>query len=83
MKPSGTDAPDLDVWIEVETPEQIAFSYSVAGIGSRGAAALIDVLICVGTLIALFITLLLVGQYLGGHPSKNPVPASTSWAVAV
>lgn len=36
----------LDRRVEVETPEQVAFSYSVAGVGSRAAALLIDYAIC-------------------------------------
>ena len=76
------EAPDLDVWVEVETPEQIAFSYSVAGIGSRGAAAVIDVLICVGTLLALFFILYLL-LVRGTHTTKEPVPATGAWLVAV
>jgi uncharacterized membrane protein SpoIIM required for sporulation/uncharacterized RDD family membrane protein YckC len=31
--------------IEIETPEQVIFSYTVAGVGSRAAAALIDYLL--------------------------------------
>jgi uncharacterized RDD family membrane protein YckC len=43
----------LDATIDVETPEQVVFSYTLAGIGTRGAAAMIDLLImflAVGTL---------------------------------
>ena len=36
----------LDRRVEIETPEQVAFSYSVAGVGSRAAALLIDYAIC-------------------------------------
>jgi len=41
--------------VEVETPEQVVFSYSIAGVGSRAAAALIDYLICLmpGALLAI------------------------------
>jgi len=42
----------LDQRVDVETPEQVILSYTVAGVGSRIAAALLDYLIC---------TLLLVG----------------------
>ena len=37
--------PSLDATIDVETPEQVAVSYTLAGVGTRGAAALIDLLL--------------------------------------
>ena len=40
----GVDA--LERRVEIETPEQVTFSYSVAGVGSRAAALLIDYAIC-------------------------------------
>jgi uncharacterized membrane protein SpoIIM required for sporulation/uncharacterized RDD family membrane protein YckC len=51
----------FDQMVEVETPEQVAFSYSVAGVGTRAAAALLDYLICLvpGTLLAFAVTPLL------------------------
>ena len=32
----------LEQFVDVETPEQVVFSYTIAGIGSRAAAALLD-----------------------------------------
>jgi uncharacterized RDD family membrane protein YckC len=43
----------LDQVVEIETPEQVVFSYTVAGIGSRAAAALIDHGIIVAVIIAI------------------------------
>lgn len=43
--------------VDVETPEQVVFSYSVAGIGTRAAAAVVDMLI---TLTGTFLTFLLI-----------------------
>ena len=42
----GVSPDALDRRVEIETPEQVAFSYSVAGVGSRAAALLIDYAIC-------------------------------------
>ncbi|MES3034558.1 MAG: stage II sporulation protein M [Gemmatimonadota bacterium] len=45
--------PSLDATLDVETPEQVVVSYTLAGIGTRGAAALIDLmllLVLVGSL---------------------------------
>ncbi|MGH7471315.1 MAG: stage II sporulation protein M, partial [Longimicrobiales bacterium] len=50
----------LDQVIDIETPEQVVFSYTVAGIGSRSAAALIDHLIIIGSLILLALFYLFV-----------------------
>ena len=38
----------LEQRVEIETPEQVAFSYTIAGVGSRAAAALIDYAIISG-----------------------------------
>ena len=48
MKP---DNRSLEQSVEIETPEQVAFAYTVAGLGSRSAAALIDYLICIAIVI--------------------------------
>jgi uncharacterized membrane protein SpoIIM required for sporulation/uncharacterized RDD family membrane protein YckC len=48
-------APSLEQRVEIETPENVAFSYTVAGIGSRAAAAIVDQLIIWFIIIALFI----------------------------
>jgi uncharacterized membrane protein SpoIIM required for sporulation/uncharacterized RDD family membrane protein YckC len=39
--------PALDATLDVETPEQVLVSYTLAGIGTRGAAALIDLVLMV------------------------------------
>src|SRR5687767_254551 len=43
----------LDLLVDVETPEQVTFSYTIAGVGSRAAAALVDGGICVALYLAL------------------------------
>jgi uncharacterized membrane protein SpoIIM required for sporulation/uncharacterized RDD family membrane protein YckC len=80
IRAQTSGAPSLDVFLEVETPEQIALSYSVAGIGSRGAAAVIDTLISFGTLVALGIIAGIAASYMGTSIGKlNP---SSAWIVA-
>lgn len=52
--------PALDATLDVETPEQVIVSYTLAGVGTRGAAALIDLLIMFvlgGTLVYLAVLL--------------------------
>jgi uncharacterized membrane protein SpoIIM required for sporulation/uncharacterized RDD family membrane protein YckC len=70
----------LDVSVEVETPEQIALSYSVAGIGSRGAAAAIDTLISIIALVVLTLFTGIAASYAGLKLGKlNP---SAAWVMA-
>src|SRR5688572_13276149 len=54
---SGAQRDPLDQTVQVETPEQVAFSYSIAGVGSRAAAAIMDYLLCLapGALLATFL----------------------------
>ena len=74
------DSPSLDVSLEVETPEQIALSYSVAGVGSRGAAVVIDTLISFGILVVLALVMGIAASYAGLTFGKlNP---SMAWIVA-
>ncbi|MGI8508782.1 MAG: stage II sporulation protein M [Gemmatimonadaceae bacterium] len=72
----------LDIWVDVETPEQIEFSYSIAGIGSRGAAAALDALICVASLITLFIVAAMAVGYFGLTGGLDVVARSTAWIFA-
>lgn len=82
QQPSVTHATDpFDLMLQVETPEQIAFSYSVAGIGSRGAAALIDTLICLGTLTVITIALSLIALAFAG--SERGDPGDAAWFLAI
>ena len=53
--------------LEVETPEHVLLDFEIAGIGSRALAALIDLAIIVGSLIAVYLLLrLLAGFGVGG-----------------
>jgi uncharacterized membrane protein SpoIIM required for sporulation/uncharacterized RDD family membrane protein YckC len=70
----------LDISVEVETPEQIALAYSVAGIGSRGAAAALDSIICFVTLALLALILLFTAGYAGVHLGK--ANTSAGWIMA-
>jgi uncharacterized membrane protein SpoIIM required for sporulation/uncharacterized RDD family membrane protein YckC len=73
----------LEQYVDVETPEQVVFSYTVAGVGSRAAAALIDTLICV----VAFVALVVLAGYLSGAFDSGRVRTGSSssgqWAAAV
>ncbi len=45
----------LEQLVDIETPEQVVFSYTIAGIGSRAAAALIDYLLCLTLIFAIWV----------------------------
>jgi uncharacterized membrane protein SpoIIM required for sporulation/uncharacterized RDD family membrane protein YckC len=47
--------------VDVETPELVILTYSVAGVGSRVAAGLTDLLICMGMLFAIAVTVVMLG----------------------
>src|SRR5436190_23589072 len=42
--------------LDVETPGLVVFSYTIAGVGSRALAAVIDSLLCVGAILAILFT---------------------------
>ncbi|MDQ6887024.1 MAG: stage II sporulation protein M [Gemmatimonadota bacterium] len=73
----------LELLVDVETPEQVVFSYTVAGIGSRAAAALIDYLISFGALLLLWILLALLSPALSSDGGDAVDRMSGSWAIAI
>ena len=48
--PGQLPRPSLSQTVDVETPELVVLSYTVAGVGSRATAAFIDYAICIATL---------------------------------
>jgi len=68
----GTEA--LEQFVDVETPEQVVFSYTIAGIGSRAAAALIDY--AIGLLLSIVLAI-------GAVPFLRRSGESKPWFVAL
>ncbi|HMI58570.1 MAG TPA: stage II sporulation protein M [Gemmatimonadaceae bacterium] len=72
----------LERRVEIETPEQTILSYTLAGVGSRAAAALVDLFII---LVAQFVLFLLIQQI--GSAARSHVASaqrtSGAWAYAV
>jgi uncharacterized membrane protein SpoIIM required for sporulation/uncharacterized RDD family membrane protein YckC len=72
-------AEHLTQTVDIETPELVVVSYTIAGLGSRVYAALIDLLLCfllfIGSAIVIAMT----------SPSDNEIgsPMSTAWAFAI
>ena len=75
-------AASLDQQVEIETPEQVVFSYTVAGVGSRAAAAMLDYLLM--TLLLIVVVLVFgVASSLVGVGNAGIVKAVGSWAMAL
>lgn len=81
-------SPQLEQLVDVETPEQVVFSYTVAGVGSRAAAALIDYLVTFGVLVLLWTLLAVLTPAIGseggaGRTVDSVERMSGSWAFAI
>ena len=72
----------LERRVEVETPEQTILSYTVAGIGSRTAAALVDLMIIVAGELSLYFLIVELSTMFGGHTSAAQ-RISSGWATAL
>ena len=60
----------MDRTLEVRTPESIAFSYELAGLGSRFLALVVDQAIQIVTLVAIFGAIILAGSRVGSSHVK-------------
>ena len=77
---AAPSALELEQTVDVETPELVVLTYSLAGIGSRVVAAIVDLLICFGAmaLLTLATVLLQVPLRLGGAGFER----SGTWLLA-
>jgi uncharacterized membrane protein SpoIIM required for sporulation/uncharacterized RDD family membrane protein YckC len=68
--------------VDVETPELVVLTYTIAGVGSRATAALVDYLLSMLTLLLLFIlvSMLGVGNVLAGGKGGE---SSVAWTFAI
>jgi uncharacterized membrane protein SpoIIM required for sporulation/uncharacterized RDD family membrane protein YckC len=55
--------PDYRQRLQVETPEHVTLDLEIAGVGSRALAALIDMLVLVGSALGVFIVLAIVAGF--------------------
>ncbi|HEY7877872.1 MAG TPA: stage II sporulation protein M [Gemmatimonadaceae bacterium] len=81
---ASTSTAQLEQHIDVETPEQVVLSYTVAGVGSRAAAAIIDALVISAFILSLYLLLLLLA-WVGSEPGSKTTPndVADSWVMAV
>lgn len=78
--PGQVSRPSLSQTVDVETPELVVLSYTVAGVGSRATAAFIDYAICIATFIAVIVALLQLQVKFGVAASRD---SSGAWVMAV
>ena len=79
---STRTARSLEQLVDVETPEQVVLSYTIAGVGSRAAAALIDYAICFSIMLALFLAGALIRSGFRGRDIADGLAAAGSWSMA-
>ena len=80
---TGPATSSLEQRVEIETPEHVAFSYTVAGIGSRAAAAIVDQLIIWFVMLAMLaLAIVLFGAIAGGGMMDSLERAFGSWVMA-
>ena len=58
-----TTPPDYRQHLEIETPEHVVLDLEIAGIGSRALAAVLDMLILIGSALALVLVLTILSGY--------------------
>jgi uncharacterized membrane protein SpoIIM required for sporulation/uncharacterized RDD family membrane protein YckC len=63
MKKQRTSPPDYRQRLQVETPEHVMLDLEIAGVGSRALAALIDMLVLVGSALGVLIVLVIVAGF--------------------
>ena len=66
--------------VDIETPELVVVSYTIAGVGSRMLAGLIDLLICIALFVGLMFGMITLA---GGAAAETSGPTpSVAWAFA-
>ncbi|MGH7617638.1 MAG: RDD family protein [Gemmatimonadaceae bacterium] len=68
--------------VDIETPELVVVSYTIAGLGSRVYAAMIDLVICVAMYLGLIFGILILTSGARGVDARIEAE-STVWAIAV
>src|SRR5215510_14714553 len=68
--------------VDIETPELIVVSYTLAGVGSRIAAGLIDLFVCAALLLGLVALAVAVGSPVSPEEIGRE-SSSAAWASAV
>ena len=75
-------AVSFDQQVDVETPEQVVLSYTLAGVGARAAAAIVDFLV-ISFIIAAFLSAISLLPKFGSPGPKPSAEQSTTWVIAI
>lgn len=67
MDPTGFERRGFADQLSIETPEQVALLFPVAGIGSRGVALLLDHAIQIGVVLVVSLVVALIAAAMGTH----------------
>jgi uncharacterized RDD family membrane protein YckC len=73
----------VDRTLEVRTPESIAFSYELAGLGSRFLALVVDQAIQIVTLIAMFGGIILAASRAANQPVATAMSSKVAESIAI
>jgi uncharacterized membrane protein SpoIIM required for sporulation/uncharacterized RDD family membrane protein YckC len=76
----SSSAPSLSQTVDVETPELVVFSYTIAGVGSRALAALIDTLLAFAAILAIMIVVAVAEP---GRRGASTGDVFDAWAGAI
>jgi uncharacterized membrane protein SpoIIM required for sporulation/uncharacterized RDD family membrane protein YckC len=73
--------------VDIETPEQVVVSYTIAGVGARAAAALIDYAIIWALIFGFWMLLIMLGNAIAPGPDgtaeTSAAQSSGAWAVSL
>ncbi|HEU4585773.1 MAG TPA: RDD family protein, partial [Gemmatimonadaceae bacterium] len=73
--------------VDIETPEQVVVSYTIAGVGARAAAALIDYAIIWALIIGFWVLLIMLANAIAPGPATtaetSAAQSSGAWAVSL
>jgi uncharacterized membrane protein SpoIIM required for sporulation/uncharacterized RDD family membrane protein YckC len=73
--------------VDIETPEQVVVSYTIAGIGARAAAALIDYAIIAASIVALWLLLIMLARAIAPGADQtvdtSAAQSSGAWALSL
>lgn len=81
-RPAMPAADTFEQRVDVETPEQVVLSYTLAGVGARAAAAIIDT-IAITVIITGLILLIVMLAKMAPQPDTQTPDDTGGWAIAI
>ncbi len=81
-RPASHAADSFDQRVDVETPEQVVLSYTLAGVGARAAAAIVDFFAIAAIIAGLFFVLIMLAK-LAPKTDQSASGEAGGWAIAI